>query len=224
MSNLKLRRPVLLILLAFMGLSAAAQVQFAAIAGPQLTSAYYSIGGVRQHRADFKPGVMTGMAMKVVFDNQLYFFPAIYYSRKGYKVDFTQPSYPPSPDALNNNTTLNTIEAAALFQIDLAKSARHAFIRLGPAVDAALSGKETFQNKTPNGTQTVSRPMTFSFTSYGRYTASLNFHLGFEGKKWMGFAFYNYGVGSLNNEDGGPHILHRIMGLAAGWYFASAGK
>jgi hypothetical protein len=30
---------------------------------------------------------------------------------------------------------------------------------------------------------------------------------------------YTHGVGSFNNADGGPKILHRGMGISLGYYF-----
>ena len=35
-------------------------------------------------------------AAKVVFDNQFFFYPSIYYSLKGYKVTLKDPAFPPT--------------------------------------------------------------------------------------------------------------------------------
>jgi hypothetical protein len=60
--------------------------------------------------------------------------------------------------------------------------------------------------------------MVFSFGDYGRISASANLHVGYQAKQGlMVFAFYNLGIGSMNNADNGPRILHRIGGLAVGW-------
>jgi hypothetical protein len=200
------------------------QVRFAVYAGPQLRSAHYMVGDNKQPTSA-KPGAMGGVSVKVPFDNQLFFFPSIYYSLKGYKVTLNNPSFPPTQFAKNNNTTLHTVEIAPLFQIDLTKSPAHPFVRFGPAVDFAFAGREKFDTVSRNGVRgTVDRPMVFSFGDYGRITAQANIHLGYEtGTGLMIFAFYEHGIGSLNNADEGPRILHRIGGIAVGWLFSETG-
>lgn len=200
--------------------SSQAQVRFAAIAGPQFTSARYTVNGNKQSTS-FKPGVMAGVGLKVPFDTRLYFFPSIYYSLKGYKVTLKTPSFPPTQLAINNNTTIHTLEIAPLFQVDLSGKPSHLFIRFGPSVDFAMAGREKFDTLDASGVPgTVRRAMTFSFTDYGRYTASAHIHIGYETGDLMVYAWYEHGIGSLNNADYGPHILHRIAGITAGWYFA----
>jgi hypothetical protein len=64
----------------------------------------------------------------------------------------------------------------------------------------------------------VKRKMKFAFTEYGRFTASANWHLGYEtAKGLMVYGWYELGIGSLNNADNGPRILHRIAGVSVGW-------
>jgi hypothetical protein len=197
-----------------------AQVKFALIAGPQMTSARYTVNGIRQSTG-FKPGVMAGLALKVPFDTHLYFFPSVYYSLKGYKVTLKTPSFPPTQLAINNNTTIHTFEVAPLFQVDLSGKPTHMFIRFGPSVDFAMAGREKFDTLDASGVPgKVNRSMVFSFTDYGRYTASAHVHVGYETPGLMVYAFYEHGIGSLNNADYGPHILHRIFGITAGWFFA----
>ena len=106
-----------------------AQVKIAAFAGPQATSAHYSINGQNQD-TKFKMGVMAGLGLKVPFEGRLYFFPAVYYSLKGYKVTLALPAYPPTELAKNNNTTIHTMEIAPLFQVDLSKKPDHFFVAL----------------------------------------------------------------------------------------------
>ena len=199
-----------------------AQVRMAAFVGPQATSAHYLVNEIKQP-ASWKFGVMAGLSAKVPFDNQLYFFPSVYYSLKGYKVTLNDPAFPPTEFAKNNNTTLHTIAIAPLFQIDLSKKISHPFVRFGPSVDFALSGREKFDTVSRNGvTGPVDRPMIFSFGDYGRITAQMIVHLGYETEKGlMVSAFYEHGIGSLNNADGGPRILHRIAGISVGWLFAN---
>ena len=196
------------------------QVRTVFFAGGQVSSAHYVIRDSKQP-ADRKRGLMGGMALKVPFDNQLYFFPSVFYSRKGYKVKLEQPSFPPSELAVNNETELQTVEIAPLLQLDLSKKENHLFLRFGPSIDIAFSGREKFDTlNSTGGFGTVDRPMKFAFTEYGRFTAQANLHLGYETKKGLlFFAFYQHGLGSLNNADNGPRILHRIAGLSIGWFF-----
>ena len=195
-----------------------AQVQVALFAGPQATSAHYVVGENTQP-SSYKFGGMAGVGLKVPFDNQIYFFPTAYYSLKGYKVTLNDPSFPPTQFAKNNNTTIQTLEIAPMLQVDFSKKPAYWFVRFGPAVDFAFYGKEVFDTVSRTGTKArVSRSMVFSFGDYGRISASANLHLGYQARQGlMVFAFYNLGIGSMNNADNGPRILHRIGGLAVGW-------
>ena len=182
-----------------------------------MTTARYLVSGVEQP-TQFKFGVMAGAGAKVAFENNIYFFPAVYYSLKGYKVTLNNPSYPPTELAKNNNTTIHTIEFAPLIHIDLSKNPSHLFIRLGPSVDFAFYGTEKFDTSDQGGL--ITRKMLFDYTAYGRITASANIHLGYQMKNgFMIFAQYVYGLGSFNNADYGPSIKHRILGISAGWLF-----
>ena len=196
-----------------------AQVQFACFAGGQATSARYLVNGAKQP-AQYKPGTMGGVAVKVEFDNQLYFYPSVYYSLKGYKVTLNNPAFPPSELAKSNDVTVHTIEVAPMFHYDFNKKPAHFFVRFGPAVDYGYYGMESVDTGAAGVKATVYRPMVFAFTEYGRFTAQANLHFGYEtGKGLMVFAFYERGFGSMNNHDGGPKIFHRIVGLSIGWLF-----
>lgn len=206
--------------LAFLSLTTHAQVQFAGFAGPQVSSARYLVRGGKQP-AQYKFGGMAGAAAKVEFDNQLYFFPAVFYSLKGYKVTLNRSAFPPTELAKNNNVTVHTVEVAPLFHFDFNKELSHFFVRFGPSIDIAMTGREKFDTVSASGVKgTVSRPLKFAFTEYGRFTAQANLHFGYEtGKGLMVFAFYQRGFGSMNNHDGGPKIFHRVLGISAGWLF-----
>jgi len=198
-------------------LSAAAQVKVGLFAGPQITSARYTINGIKQS-TDYKYSLQVGAGLKVPFEGHLYFAPALYYSMKGYKVAFNNISFPPDSNAVNNNTRIHTIEAAPLFQIDFSNKPSHVFIQIGPALDFVISGREQFTLK--NG-QTVNRKMQFSIVDhYGIVTASGIVHLGYQAKNGLTvFAHYTYGIGSADNTDLGPIIQHREMGISIGKYW-----
>ena len=208
------------LLFSFFVVYACAQARFVAFAGPQITSAKYTVRDVKQP-VDYKTGFTAGGALKVVFDNHLYFFPSLSYSLKGYQVVLKDSAFPPSVHALNNNTTLHTIELCQMFHFDFTKKPSHFFARIGAAVDAAVKGTETFDSvDAVQGLVHVTRPMKFSFTEYGLFTASANLHFGYESGTGLSmWAFYNHGIGSLNNADKGPTILHRIFGISLGWTF-----
>ena len=214
-----------LLLILFFSVPAAAQVEFSLFGGVQFTSARYTVKEKRQPTSQ-KTGFMAGAALKVPFEGALYFFPSAYYSLKGYQVDLNDPAFPPTQFAVNNNTTLHTLEVAPLFQVDLSRKPSHFFVRFGPAVDFVFKGTETFDTVGTSGTRgTVTRPMKFSFGDYGRITGSANFHLGYEmSRGLMVFAHYTYGLGSLNNHDYGPRIKHMIYGFSLGWTFGRKPK
>lgn len=216
-----IRTKVLIILcISIFSLKANAQVQFACYAGVQATSAHYLVSDTKQPNK-YKPGTMAGVAAKVEFDNQLYFYPSVFYSLKGYKVTLNNPAFPPGEQAKSVDVTVHTIEAAPLLQYDFNKKAAHFFLRLGPSVDAIFRGWESVDTSHISGQRaTVYRPMVFAFTDYGRFTAQANLHFGYEtGKGLMFFAYYQYGIGSMNNHDDGPKIFHRILGVSLGWLF-----
>ncbi|OSZ77489.1 hypothetical protein CAP36_13990 [Chitinophagaceae bacterium IBVUCB2] len=197
-----------------MTLCANSQVQFNIFAGPQVSTANYSVQGVKQD-TKMKYGFQAGVGAKVVFEEKLSFSPAVFYSMKGYKVNFTQFVLPPSLDAADNNTTIHTFEMAFLLQYDFSNEPGHVFIKAGPGLDFQLFGKETFNSRT--GGATVSRNMKFSYGDYGRYSANAHLQLGYETSG--GFiiaAQYTHGLASINNADYGPQIKHRVFGLSIG--------
>jgi hypothetical protein len=202
-------------LFTFCSLFSFSQVKLAVFGGPQLSSAKYKIDGESQ-TTDSKYGAQIGAALKVPFENKLYFAPAIYYSLKGYKVTLNKPAFPPSTKAINNDTRIHTVETAAMLQYDFSKRPSHFFIKSGFALDFVLRGTEKFDTL-PRGT--VSRPMKFSFTDYGLISGSANFHFGYESAKGLIiFAHYAHGLASINNADNGPRIFNRIAGISLGYY------
>ena len=191
-----------------------AQTRLNYFVSPQITTVRYNIGNEKQD-VDFKPGFQLGIGAKIEFENHLYFSPAIYYSYKGYKVKLNQAAYPPDPAAINNNTSIHTVETAFLLQYDFSKNSSHFFIKLGPSLDFQLFGKERFDRA--DGTH-VSRNMTYDFASYGRYAASAVAHAGYEFSSFIVSAYYEYGLSDLNNADNGPSIKYRVAGISIGKY------
>lgn len=192
-----------------------AQVKIAVFAGPQATWSKYTINGQKQPVSS-KYGFNLGTSAKVPFENQLYFSPSVFYSLKGYEVNFNQRSVLPDTAAVDNNTTLHTFELAALLQYDLSSKPNHFFIKFGPSIDVQLSGKEKF-NRTNH--TVVDQKMVFSFTKYGRFGANLLLQFGYETAN--GFLFsgqYGHGIGSINNADFGPTIRHRVGAITVGKY------
>ncbi len=194
---------------------AISQVKLGVFAGPQLTTSRYTIKSVKQI-TDYKVGWEAGVTAKIPFDTRLYFAPALYYSLKGYKVNFNAPSLPPDSNAINNNTQIHTLVAAPLLHFDLTNHPAHFFIQFGPALDFVLAGKEKFDL---NSGAHINRSMSFSFTDYGYVTASAVLHFGYETENGLLiFAHYTYGLGNANNADLGPQIQHRDFGISIGKY------
>ena len=192
------------------------QTLFGVFAGAQATSVKYTIQDVKQS-AQYKQGFQMGAGVKVPFDNQLCFTPAVFYSLKGYKVKFNRFSNPPDTAAVDNNTRIHTIELAALLQFDFGNQSNHFFLKAGPSLDGQIAGKERFNLK--NGGY-VDRKMKFSFFQYGYVGINLLLQLGYETKGGLTiFGQYTHGVSSINNADGGPQINHRAFGISIGQYF-----
>jgi hypothetical protein len=210
-----LRYCLILLFLPCFLIAKAQRADIVVFAGPQVTTASYKIRDIKQPTG-IKLGGMAGAALKVSFENQLYFFPAVYYSLKGYRVEFNQFAYPPTEIAENNSTRVHTLEIAPLFQVDFSKGPSHTFVRFGPSIDYAFLGREKFD--TLGGDGKWKRKMPFSFGAYGRVTSSANLHVGYESVKgYQLFLHYAHGLGSMNNADLGPKIRHRIIGVSAGY-------
>jgi hypothetical protein len=64
-----------------------AQNQLAIFAGPQATTAKYTVLD-KEQKTTMKYGFQAGVSMKVPFENKIFFAPAAFYSMKGYKVTF----------------------------------------------------------------------------------------------------------------------------------------
>ena len=199
-----------------LNLTVQSQVQIGLLAGPQTTTARYSIQSIKQSTNN-KYSFQLGLNCKVPFDNNLFFAPQIFYSLKGYKATFTQYAYPPDATATDNNTTIHTLELAALLEVDFSKKPGHLFFRVGPSLDFQLFGREKFHLL--NG-EYISRQMKYGFTEYGHYAANAIVQLGYENAR--GFTFYlHYGFGltNISNVDEGPNIRHRVIGISFGQYF-----
>ncbi len=198
--------------------SSIGQVDFGLFGGPQATTAKYSITGTDQ-KTQYKFGFQFGGMMKVPFEGNLYFAPAAFYSMKGYKVTFSKFSFPPGPEAVNNNTTLHNFELAALLQYDFSKDPSHFFFKGGPSLDFQLFGNEKFDRLSD---PPVDRNMKFGFADYGRYSANILAQFGYESSS--GFTItgqYTLGLANISNTDGGPSIQHRVFGISFGKYFKS---
>jgi hypothetical protein len=216
MTNKSLKWPGILLAL-LCSLSVKAQNKLGLFAGPQITWAKYRVDYTKQDVTQ-RNGFVAGINYKVAFDKQLYFAPALFYSKKGYNVTFDKPSTPPAFNALNNQTEISTAAIALLLQFDFSEKPNHFFIKGGPSIDFSVSGKEKFD--TIGSNKSYSRPMVFSTTNYGYVTTAMNLHFGYESKTGLFLsAFYEHGMGNFNNNDGGPEIRHRVAGLNLGYYF-----
>jgi len=205
----------------FITLSAMGQVDYYFFAGPQATSSSYTVNSVKQTN-QIKAGFQAGAGLKIPFENKLSFAPTAFYSMKGYKVTFNQFTFPPDPDAQNNNTTIHTFETAALLQYDFSTEADHFFIKAGPSLDFQLMGTEKFDLKSGGS---VDRNLKFSYGDYGHFSANMLAQLGYETTNGlMIFAHYTHGLASINNADYGPTIRHRVFGISIGKYLGTIKK
>ena len=191
------------------------QSSFALFAGPQATSANYTVYGKKQS-TEFKYGFMAGAGFKLPFENRLFFTPVMYYSMKGYKVKFTEFSPFPDVNAIDNDTRIHCIELGPLLQYDFSDAPGHFYLKGGPCLDFQLFGHEKYNLNNGNS---VDRDMPFSFGDYGNYSANGILQLGYETASGLVvFAQYSHGLGSINNYDGGPKIRHRVFGVSIGKY------
>ena len=188
-----------------------AQIQLNIFGGPQTTTALYKVNDSKQKTSQ-KFGFQAGMGLKIPFENKIFFAPVAFYSLKGYKVQLDSRVFPPDPEALENNVTMHTFEAAALIQFDLGTKQDHYFISFGPSLDIQIKGKEKYRLMTG---ESINKDMRFSYGDYGRYSIAAIGRFGYEfNNELMIFVQYNMGLGSINNADNGPSILHRVFGIS----------
>ena len=210
------RKFLLLSIILTKGIFTTAQTRFSFFAGPQATTVHYVVRGSEQS-TDFKFGFQAGAGAKIEFDNRLYFSPAIYYSLKGYKVVLKQGAYPPGLLAINNNTTVHTLETAFLLQYDFSSRPSHFFFKGGPSLDFQLAGREKFD--LGDGSQ-INRKMKYGFADYGHYAASAIVQVGYEtASNYIFYVHYAHGLTNLNNADEGPSVFYRVLGISIGKYF-----
>jgi len=204
---------------AFTWSSSFAQARVFIFAGPQTSTVKYTIKNVKQS-SESKFGFRAGLGLKVNFDEHLYFSPAISWSNTGYKVKFNMPSSPPDSAAKDNNANLNQLDIDLHLQFDAGNHPNHFFLRAGPTFNVAVLGKESFHITTG---EEVSRNMKLGFYSqYSRILVSMVAALGYETSS--GFFFnlqYSHGLISMNNADGGPQILQRVIGVNVGLFLHS---
>jgi hypothetical protein len=217
--SINMKKIIIFFVVLFFSLSGFAQVELGIFAGPHASSARYTVKNVKQS-TDFKYGFHIGAECKIPFENQLDFVPAISYKMMGYKVVFNRPSFPPDLLAKDNNTRFHQVDVDLLLQYDFSKKPNHFILRAGPSFNFILSGKEDFNLAT--GEQ-VSRSMKLStIKGYGRYEASVTAQFGFETHN--GFTIYGrylHGLISINNEEDGPSIRNRLIGITIGKFFKS---
>lgn len=197
--------------------AAAQKTEFGVVAGPQYTTARYFLHGKEQATTG-KAGGQLGAVAKIPFEGRFFFTPSLTYSLKGFSVTLTDTSSNPGVDAVANDLRLHTAELSPLFTIYMGRQPERGFyVQFGPSLDLNLAGHENVTVKNGN---VVRRSMSFGGTGYSRLTPSLIVRLGSESKKGFFFnAFFQQGIGSLNNNDFGPAIRHRIAGVGVGKIF-----
>ena len=217
-----MKRIIIFFAAMFYCMTSFSQVQFQIFAGPHISSTHYSVKSVQQP-TDSKIAFHFGAAYKIPFEGILFFSPAISYAMRGYKVQFNQPSFPPDLLAIDNNVTFHEINVDPLLQFDLSKKVNHLFIKAGPSFNFILWGNEKYNLATG---ESVDRKLKLSTTNaYGRYNASLVSQFGFENSKGFTiYAYYLYGLISMNNEEQGPSIYNSMYGLTIGKFLKSKKK
>lgn len=208
------KKLLLLALCSALSVLSYSQAQWFLFAGPQATSSRFVVSEKVQSTG-YQFGFQAGIGSKLPAEGKLWFVPSLMFSRKGYTVTFNQPSALPDSAALKNSTTINTVQLNLLLQHDFSLAKGHLFFRIGPALDIAINGKETYSTATAE----VSRNMPFNFSDYGRYGSSAEFHIGFEKTGgFMLYGFYSHGLGNVSNVDNGPKIRYRAAGFSLGAY------
>jgi hypothetical protein len=186
--------------------------------GLQLPGTRYEILHQPQTQKRFLSAQL-GAQLKVPFDINLYFVPALRYHYRGYDVKLDIPNSLPDWEAIDNKVRLHTLETAFMLQYDLRSDKTHPFFRVGPSLETHMIGNERFSKS--NG-EVVDRPVNFARGNYGRYSMNLLLEFGWESSTdWFVYGFYTYGATSISNRDYGPSIKLRSFGITAGKFLKS---
>jgi hypothetical protein len=205
-----MKKSILFSALLFASVICMAQVEVNGFAGPRANTARYTIKNVKQNTG-YTLGMEAGLGLKIPFDINLFFCPAIFYSFQGYSVDFNAPSFPPDVLAKNNNLVFHAFDIAPLLQYDLGKSDRHYFIKAGPSLEFVMAGKEKFDLQTG---ENVTRQMKFGREDYGHYLASFLVQFGYEhNENFAVYIEYARELGTMVNTTGGPEVKPRGISL-----------
>lgn len=195
----------------FFAIISSAQTEVNIFGGIRANTARYTIRNVKQ-KTSMTPGGQLGIGLKIPFDVNLYFTPAIFYSMQGYKVDYKSPSFPPDVLAINNNVRFHALDIAPLLQYELGKGETHYFIKGGPSLEFSVAGTEKFDLQTG---QHISRPMKYGREDYGHYLASFLLQFGYERNgHYSIFLEYSRELGTMVNTTGGPEVKPRGLSLS----------
>lgn len=207
-----MKKAALIIVLIFSALLSRSQISWMARAG-------YNYGNVKaeylgiNRSTSAKSGFNLGIGLKAFFDYNLYFTPQLGYSLKSYQV-----SYGADSSVRSSNTSIHYVEIPLLFQMYVNPDASNRFFfQYGPSLNFAISGKETVTLQ--NGS-TEKRSIRFGDVYYGRWEATLVAALGMEfSNKITATASFNLGLTNISNNDEGPKLKTRVIGLNLGYYF-----
>ncbi len=159
----------------------------------------------------FVPGYGVAILFKMPFDGLLHFSPSIGYNRRGYL-------YTPKTGTISEyENTIHYIDLVPLLSIDLPMGQSAFVISGGPHISFAVAGTE----KKTSGTTTSSAKMNFDLgKDYGYIDMGLNGSIGFQLKKFLLEASFQYGLTNINNnvESDFRNIRNRMISLQVGYF------
>ncbi len=125
---------IILSVLLCIGISAAAQLQYALKAGVQLSTANYR-RDCSKISTNSITGFTAGIVAKVYFDDRVAFVTGISYNARGYKVSTL-------PGDTIKTYRLNYADIPLMLQVDFEQKGKGLYGKFGPALGIGISGKE----------------------------------------------------------------------------------
>jgi hypothetical protein len=157
-------------------------------------------------------GLQAGLAAKVYFEEKLAFASGLQYSLRGYK---TKPLVSTNPA---KTYTFHYVELPLMMEIDFGTKEKGAYVKIGPYLSLAITGKEKYKDATGN-TVTRTPKINFSGQEFNRFDGGFQALLGYQfSKKFFAETGFQLG-GNMSNNEQGPTIRQRTASLAVGYYF-----
>lgn len=186
-----------------LNLNTEAQVSVGFKAGSHWNTATVKTPDGRKPSVNAGMGYHGGLQLRVQFEKNLSFLPQIQYAYKKFEINYN------NGDTSRNQLRYHYLEIPVLFEWSKTGMTSGFFFQFGPSFSIAMGGNEVITTK--SGTS-ISNPIKFAFSAYGRFEANFVGNLGYQfNRHFQLSAGYAHGLGTLIDDDFGPEIKTRML-------------